>query len=109
MTASLGESGNVFNPEKLLNESKIDLLTIMLIIGIDIDLIDSITIDEIIERIRSIYDYQSLESEMQFIEHSDTVTAPAKIIKIENLLLTRRIRRAWFNKQFAEEVINNEL
>jgi hypothetical protein len=99
---------DVFDASSLLSDATIDILALIMVLGMDHNEIDTITIDQIIEKIRNYYDYTSAENKMSSINNIEQYIAATSSLRTENLLLTRRARRAWFNKQFAEEVLANE-
>lgn len=97
---------NIFNAGLLLSEAETDILTIIYILGMDPALQDSFTIDEIIEKIKESYNYRDAELILQSQLYSSLAKdAPTKILRIECNSLLRRIRRAWFNKEFSMEVM----
>lgn len=96
---------NIFDANSLFLEAQLDILIIIYILGMDENLINSITIDEIIEKIKTSYDYRNAQLKMQAPMHSSYANdATAKLLRTECNSLLRRIRRAWFNKEFSMEV-----
>lgn len=107
-TASNGAQ-NIFNANNLLIEAEIDVHIIMFILGIEPVQFASITIDEIINKIKESYDYVSAEAAMAGAEIASGANhAASKLLRTECNSLTRRARRAWFNMEFAKEVLENE-
>lgn len=102
---------NIFDAQALLQEAETDISVILFILGIEQSRIDSITIDEIVDKIKESYDYRSSESnlnEYMSVASGNNIgitPAPTKFLRVECNALTRRIRRAWFNKEFALDVI----
>jgi len=107
-TASNGTQ-NIFSADNLLIEAEIDVHIIMFILGIEPAQFASITIDEIINKIKESHDYVSAEAAMAGTEIAAGANpAPSKFLRTECNSLTRRARRAWFNMEFAKEVLENE-
>lgn len=106
MSAYSNGPENIFDAGSLLSEAEIDILIILYILGIDESLYNSITIDEIIENIKNSYDYRSAEFVLQSALYATAVnSATTKVLRTECNSLLRRLRRAWFNKEFAMEVM----
>lgn len=70
-----------------------NLASLLYILGYERDSFDSITIDDAINMIRDTYVYKHDISEN---------AATQSYIKKQNILLTRNIRRAWFDVQFSQ-------
>lgn len=97
---------DIFDASGLYAEATAEIATIMLILGIDIIEINSITIDNIIEKIKIIYPYVKSSSQ-QITNGQDDVSvqsAYSRVLMTESMSLIRRIRRSWFNMEFAREV-----
>ena len=73
------------------------LASFLYILGFSDEDLKSISIDDVINRIRDVYAYS----------HDVKNTASQEYIKKQNITLTRNIRRAWFDIQVARH-INNE-
>lgn len=100
MIESSGIGNDVFNPALLENEAEFEIAYIMCILGIDLDEIDSITIDEIILGIRNSFDYKILGS----IKDLD---ASYRLLKQQGNSILRHARKSWFSLSFARGVITN--
>jgi len=109
MSSEAYANTNLFNPESLFIEAQRDLLTLILILGIDLLQLETVTIDELIDKIKNSYDYRNADIILSSagidtsIQHGTT-----KFLRIECNSLMRRARRAWFNREFAKEVTGDE-
>jgi hypothetical protein len=111
MAAESLNSENIFDSHSLHSDATCDIATLMMICGMDISGISLITIDEIIEKIRDSYPYALSESITLAVSDDElTLYSPySRWLRVENLSLVRRLRRAWFNMEFAREVeLNGE-
>ena len=88
-----------YNPRADLSLRSCHIASLLYILGIDKDKFDSITIDDVVNLIRDKYVYK----------HNTALTsASQEYIKKQNIILTRNIRRAWFDVQVANyEVLND--
>jgi hypothetical protein len=109
MSSEAYANSNLFNAESLFTEAQKDLLTLIFILGLDSSQLETITIDELVDKIKSSYDYRNADIILSSagidtnLQHGTT-----KFLRIECNSLTRRVRRSWFNKEFAKEVFENE-
>ena len=71
------------------------ILSIMLAIGMNEDDLYAATIDEVISNIRSTFEY----------EKNTMPTASKEIVRGISMLLVLNLRRAWFDRQIALEVM----
>ena len=75
------------------------LASFMYILGIDEEDFSKTTIDDLILLIRKVYAY----------DHDISLDIASKeYIKKQNIALSRGVRRAWFDVQFAIYEVNNE-
>ena len=72
------------------------LASFLYILGFSDDQVKSISIDDAINLIRDRYVYR----------HAEGIPEIQEYIKIQNIVLTRNIRRAWFDVQVAEYIDN---
>ena len=100
MINSSGLGENAFSPVSLLNESEFEIAYILSVLGIDLDAIDSITIDEIVDSIKSMFDYKKVGS-ISEIESS------YRMLKQQGNSILRHARKSWFSLCFAKAVIEN--
>jgi hypothetical protein len=109
MSSEAYANSNLFNAESLFTEAQKDLLTLIFILGLDSSQLETVTIDELVDKIKNSYDYRNADIILSSagidtnLQHGTT-----KFLRIESNSLTRRVRRSWFNKEFSKEVSGNE-
>lgn len=109
MSSEAYANSNLFNSESLFIEAQKDILTLIFILGLDLSQLEVVTIDELIDKIKNSYDYRNADIILSStgidanLQHGAT-----KFLRTECNSLTRRVRRSWFNKEFAKEVSENE-
>lgn len=89
---------NKYNAELDLFMSSTSLASLLYILGIERNNFESITIDEVINLIRDKYVYK---------HDMSLSTASQEYIKKQNIILTRNVRRRWFDIQVAQYEVNN--
>ena len=72
------------------------LASFLYVLGFSDDQVKSISIDDAINLIRDRYVYS----------HAEGIPEIQEYIKKQNIVLTRNIRRAWFDVQVAESINN---
>ena len=88
-----------YDPHSELEIRSQHLAAFMYILGIDEDKFDTVTIDDLITLIRVNYAY----------DHDISLDVASKeYIKKQNISLSRGVRRAWFDVQFAGYEVGNE-
>ena len=89
---------NQYNPVKDLEIKSQHLASLLYILGYENADFQNLTIDDVINLIRSRYVYKhSGASDLGFQEY----------IKKQNIVLSRSVRRAWFDVQFATHEVKN--
>jgi hypothetical protein len=88
-----------YNPYADLSLRSCHLASLLYILGIDRKEFQSISIDDLVNIIRDRYIYK---------HDISTNIASQEYIKKQNILLTRNIRRAWFDVQVAHYEVEND-
>ena len=87
-----------YDPQAELEIRSQHLASLMYILGIDEKDFSQVTIDDLINLIRKNYAY----------DHDISLDIASKnYIKKQNITLSRNIRRAWFDVQFANYEVKN--
>lgn len=100
MFESSGLGQDVFDSVALLNESELEIAYVLFVLGIDLDQIDSITIDEIVESIKSMFDYKKVNG-------INEIESSYRLLKQQGNSILRHARKSWFSLCFAKGVIAN--
>lgn len=87
---------NKYDPSADLEYRSGQLATFLYILGFTDDQLNSISIDDAINLVRNRY----------FYSHAQNTPEIQEWLKKQNILLTRNIRRAWFDVQVAEYLAN---
>lgn len=89
---------NKYDPIADLEHRSEQLAAYLFILGFDEENFDEVTIDDCVNTIRNRYQY----------DHDTEIDSAVKdYIKRQNITLTRNIRRAWFDVQFALHEVQN--
>lgn len=88
-----------YNPHADLSLRSCHIASLFYILGIGRDKFDSITIDDVVNLIRDKYVYK---------HDMSSSSASQEYIKKQNIILTRSIRRAWFDVQVANYEVSND-
>ena len=81
-----------YKPDLELAFASRNMASLLYILGYSADEFNSLSIDDVVNLIRDRYVYRHAESEN---------TASQLYIKKQNIVLTRAIRRTWFDVQFS--------
>lgn len=100
MIESSGIGSDVFNPASLENEAEFEIAYVMCVLGMDLDKINSVTIDEIINSIRNSFDYK-ISGKIPDLD------ASYRLLKQQGNSMLRHARKSWFSLSFARGVIAN--
>lgn len=83
---------NKYDPREELSVRSRNLASLLYILGYDRDSFDSVTIDDAINKIRDTYIYK---------HDISTNVACQEYVKKQSIVLSRNIRRAWFDVQYS--------
>lgn len=86
-----------YDPNADLQYQEMLILSMMYVLGLTEDDLPSLTIDEAITQIRSMF----------FYSKNNTPTAGSDIVRSISMLLVLNFRRAWFDRQVVRGVIQN--
>lgn len=87
-----------YNPIEDLQTRTRNLASLLYILGYADDELDSVSIDDAINKIRDVYVYK----------HDISMNvACQEYVKKQSIVLSRNIRRAWFDVQFASFEVHN--
>lgn len=85
-----------YDPSADLEYRSCQLASFLYILGFSDDQIESLSIDDVINLIRDRYVYS----------HSQDIPKVQEYIKKQNIVLTRNVRRAWFDVQASRYIKN---
>lgn len=80
------------------------LAAFLIMLGFGADKIQELSIDDVIERVRSRYAYSA---EITHLGPEPATIAVTEFVKYLNILYSRNIRRAWFDVQVAMHEVEN--
>jgi hypothetical protein len=83
---------NKYDPREELSVRSRNLASLLYILGFDRDSFDSVTIDDAINKIRDTYIYK---------HDISTNVACQEYVKKQSIVLSRNVRRAWFDVQYS--------
>ncbi len=89
---------NKYDPREELSVRSRNLASLLYILGYDRDSFDSVTIDDAINKIRDTYIYK---------HDISTNVACQEYVKKQSIVLSRNIRRAWFDVQYSAYEVEN--
>lgn len=100
---SRSNPSNTYSAENEIDLIESRILEIMLMVGMDQNNLDTVTIDDIILGIREKYPFTKNDIQNGIT----TITAPLAYMNNLNLLLVSSARRLWFRYQIAKAVSQN--
>jgi hypothetical protein len=89
---------NKYDSREELSVRSRNLASLLYILGYDRDSFDSVTIDDAINKIRDTYIYK---------HDISTNVACQEYVKKQSIVLSRNIRRAWFDVQYSAYEVEN--
>jgi len=93
--------GDLYDAAANLNYVESELATLMFVLGMDWADIDTTTIDDIINTIRT--NYKFTEADMLAYNDGHPATAADDLLKTQNANLTTVARRFWWRRHLASE------
>jgi len=91
---------NTFSATSEVDYCEEKLTEILLLLGYSADQLNVLTIDEVVEKIREIFPYQRIRSELR--EFGQVLTSAQINVNIRCIALTSSVRRLWYRYNIAK-------